>query len=228
MSERILLVEDEPAIAEAVEYALRAEGFDVDSISDGAEALAATTARDYDLLVLDLMLPGVPGLEVCRRLRSKSPVPILIVTAKDAEVDRVLGLEVGADDYVTKPFSMPELMARVRALLRRRALDRSGEDVRLTVGGLSLDLVKHEATIDGEPVAFTRFELKLLALLAANPGRVFSRRQIMRHLWESDYVGDERACDLHISNIRRKIERNPAEPERLVTVRGAGYKLEPL
>jgi two-component system, OmpR family, response regulator RegX3 len=228
MGERILLVEDEPAIAEAVEYALEAEGFDVDALADGEAALEAARERSYDLLVLDLMLPGLSGLEVCRRLRSESAVPILMVTAKDAEVDRVLGLEIGADDYVTKPFSMPELMARVRAVLRRRELDLRGHGAKLAAGGLSLDLVKHEAVVDGATVALTAFELKLLALLASEPGRVFSRREIMRHLWASDYVGDERACDLHVSNIRRKIERDPANPQRLVTVRGAGYKLQPV
>jgi len=228
MAERILLVEDEPAIAEALEYALEAEGFEVDALGDGAEALKAAREREYDLLVLDLMLPGLSGVEICRRLRSESAIPILMVTAKAAEVDRVVGLEIGADDYVTKPFSMAELTARVRALLRRRALDRSGEDVRLTAGSLQIDLVRHLATVDGKPVPLTTFELKLLALLATEPGRVFSRREIMRHLWDSDYVGDERACDLHVSNIRRKIERDPTEPERLVTVRGAGYKLESL
>ena len=227
MGDRILLVEDEAAIAEAVEYALEAEGFDVDALASGEAALEAARERSYDLLVLDLMLPGVSGLEVCRRVRSESAVPILMVTAKDAEVDRVLGLEIGADDYVTKPFSMPELMARVRALLRRRELDR-GRGAKLAAGGLSLDLVRHEALIDGQTVPLTAFELKLLALLATAPGRVFSRREIMRHLWSSDYVGDERSCDLHISNIRRKIERDAANPERLVTVRGAGYKLQPV
>ena len=226
MRERILVVEDERAIAEALEYALESEGFEVDAIGDGDAALEAARQHDYDLVVLDLMLPGVPGGEVCRRLRDESPIPILMVTAKDTEADRVLGLEIGADDYVTKPFSMPELMARVRALLRRRDLDRRGEDVRLSAGNLHLDLVKHEATVDGKAVPLTTFELKLLALLATEPGRVFSRREIMRHLWDSDYVGDERSCDLHVSNIRRKLERDPAEPERLVTVRGAGYKLE--
>jgi two-component system, OmpR family, response regulator RegX3 len=228
MAERILVVEDEPAIADAVEYALAAEGYEVDALGDGAEALEAARRRDYDLLVLDLMLPGLSGVEVCRRLRRESPIPILMVTAKDTEVDRVLGLEIGADDYVTKPFSMPELMARVRALLRRRDLDRQREDVRLSAGGLHLDLVRHQATVDGEAVPLTTFELKLLALLATEPGRVFSRDEIMRHLWDSDYVGDERSCDLHVSNIRRKLERDPANPERLVTVRGAGYKLESL
>jgi two-component system, OmpR family, response regulator RegX3 len=228
MAERILIVEDEPAIAEALEYALEAEGFEVDAVDDGSVALEAARERDYDLLLLDLMLPGLAGAEVCRRLRSESAVPIMMVTAKDAELDRVLGLEIGADDYVTKPFSMPELLARVRALLRRRELDRGGENVRLSAGALTLDLVGHTASIGDETVPLTSFEFKLLALLASDPGRVFSRREIMRHLWDSDYVGDERACDLHVSNIRRKIERDPAEPERLVTVRGAGYKLEPV
>jgi two-component system, OmpR family, response regulator RegX3 len=228
MAERILVVEDEEAIAEAVEYALDAEGFEVDTAADGNEALAAARTTPYDLLVLDLMLPGLSGVEVCRRLREESPVPILMLTAKDAEVDRVLGLEVGADDYVTKPFSVPELVARVRALLRRRRLDSNVGGTKLRVGDLELDLIKHLAAVDGEPVTLTAFELKLLALLASEPERVFSRREIMRHLWDSDYVGDERACDLHVSNIRRKIERDPSSPERLLTVRGVGYKLQPL
>ena len=228
MPEKILVVEDEPAIAEAVEYALEAEGFDVDALGNGDQALTATREREYDLLVLDLMLPGLSGIEVCKRLRSESAIPILIVTAKDAEVDRVVGLEIGADDYVTKPFSMPELIARVRALLRRRELDTRQSGVKLSAGALQIDLVRHEATIDGGAVPLTAFELKLLALLATEPGRVFSRREIMRHLWDSDYVGDERACDLHVSNVRKKIERDPGRPERLVTVRGTGYKLEPL
>jgi two-component system response regulator RegX3 len=226
MADRILLVEDEPAIADAIEYALEAEGFGVDVAGDGNLALRRATTEPYDLLVLDLMLPGLSGLEICRRVRDESAVPILMLTAKDTEVDRVLGLEVGADDYVTKPFSVPELVARVRALLRRRELDSRERGARLRVGGLEVDLTRHEATVDGTAVRLTAFELKLVALLASEPERVFSRREIMRHLWESDYVADERACDLHISNIRRKIERDPANPERLVTVRGAGYKLQ--
>jgi two-component system response regulator RegX3 len=228
MPNRILVVEDEPAIADAVEYALEAEGFDVDAVDDGNVALERALAEAYDLLVLDLMLPGLSGVEVCRRLRQESPVPILMLTAKDGEVDRVLGLEVGADDYVTKPFSVPELVARVRALLRRRELDSTRDGARLQIGDLALDLAKHEAWVGGERVPLTVFELKLLALLAGEPGRVFSRREIMRHLWNSTFVGNERACDLHVSNIRRKIERDPSQPERLLTVRSAGYKLEPL
>jgi two-component system response regulator RegX3 len=175
--------------------------------------------------VLDLMLPGVSGIEVCRRLRGESAVPILILTARDAEVDRVLGLEAGADDYLTKPFSMSELLARVRAILRRRRLDEAEAHPTREVGGLRLDLERYEVTVEGEPVRLTHSELKLLVFLARDPGRVYSRREIMQHLWESEYVGDERAADLHVSNIRRKIERDPENPERLVTVRGAGYKL---
>ena len=228
MPNRILVVEDEPAIADAVEYALEAEGFDVDAVGDGNVALERARAEAYDLLVLDLMLPGLSGVEVCRRLREDSPVPILMLTAKDGELDRVLGLEVGADDYVSKPFSVPELVARGRALLRRRELDTRGAIARLRVGDLELDLSKHEARVGDERVPLTAFELKLLALLAGEPERVFSRREIMRHLWDSSFVGDERACDLHVSNIRRKLELNPARPERLVTVRGVGYKLQPV
>jgi DNA-binding response OmpR family regulator len=224
----ILVVEDEPALADAVGYALRGDGHEVESVEDGESALAAATERRFDLLVLDLMLPGVSGIEICRRLRSESAIPILMLTARDAEVDRVLGLEAGADDYVTKPFSMAELLARVRAILRRRELDANEAHPARDVGGLHLDLERYEATVEGEPVQLTQSELKLLALLSRDPGRVYSRREIMQHLWESDYIGDARAADLHISNIRRKIERDPENPERLLTVRGAGYKLVPV
>jgi two-component system, OmpR family, response regulator RegX3 len=225
VSARILVVEDEPALADAVGYALRGEGHEVDTVEDGERAMQVARERPYDLLVLDLMLPGVSGIEVCRRLRHESPVPILMLTARDAEVDRVLGLEAGADDYVTKPFSMIELLARVRAILRRRRLDAQEAQPQREIGGLRLDLERYEASVNGEPVQLTQSELKLLALLSRDPGRVYSRRQIMQHLWNSDFVGDERAADLHVSNIRRKIERDPEHPERLVTVRGAGYKL---
>jgi two-component system response regulator RegX3 len=226
MPGRILVAEDEAAIAESLSYALREESYEVDTVGDGAEALSAAREQPYDLVVLDLMLPGLSGMEVCRQLRDTSPIPILMLTAKDTEVDRVLGLEVGADDYVTKPFSMAEVVARVRALLRRRELDSAGFGATLAVGDLVVDLVQHQATVDGKVVPLTAFELKLLALLAGEPERVFSRRDIMRHLWDSDHVGDERSADLHVSNIRHKIERDPANPERLVTIRGAGYKLQ--
>ncbi|HSC51562.1 MAG TPA: response regulator transcription factor [Gaiellaceae bacterium] len=222
---RILVVEDEPALADAVGYALRAEGHEVERVEDGEQALEAVAAAPFDVLVLDVMLPGISGVEVCRRVRAQSAVPIVMVTARDAVVDRVVGLEVGADDYVSKPFAMTELLARVRAVLRRRELDAGEAQPVRNVGALHLDLERYEATVDGKAIQLTPSELKLLALLARDPGRVFSRREIMQHLWESEYIGDARAADLHVSNIRRKIERDPENPERLVTVRGAGYKL---
>jgi two-component system response regulator RegX3 len=225
MSPRILVVEDEPALADAVGYALRGDGHEVEAVSDGESALTVASGQPFDLLVLDLMLPGVSGIEVCRRLRGESAIPILMLTARDSEVDRVLGLEAGADDYVTKPFSMSELLARVRAILRRRELDAHQAHPTRDIGELHLDLERYEATVEGRPVSLTQSELKLLALLSRDPGRVYSRREIMQHLWESDYIGDARAADLHVSNIRRKIERDPENPERLLTVRGAGYKL---
>jgi DNA-binding response OmpR family regulator len=222
---RILVVEDEPTLADAVSYALRGEGHDVEAVGSGEEALDAARQRPFDVLVLDLMLPGVSGIEISRRLRGESAIPILMLTARDAEVDRVLGLEAGADDYVTKPFSMSELLARVRAILRRRELDAHEAHPTRDVGALHLDLERYEATVEGKPVQLTPSELKLLVLLSRDPGRVYSRREIMQHLWESDYIGDARAADLHVSNIRRKVERDPENPERLLTVRGAGYKL---
>ena len=225
---RILLVEDEPALADAVGYALRADGHEVETVDDGERALAAAAAVEFDAIVLDVMLPGVSGIEVCRKLRSGSAVPILMLTARDAEVDRVVGLEAGADDYITKPFSMNELLARVRAILRRRELDAAEAHPTRAVGGLVLDLERYEASVEGEPVQLTPSELKLLSLLGREPGRVYSRREIMQHLWDSDYIGDARAADLHVSNIRRKIERDPDDPQRLLTVRGAGYKLVPV
>lgn len=221
---RILVVDDEPAIADAVSYALREEGFDVDALGDGVAALQAARARAYDLLILDLLLPGVPGLEVCRTLRAESDLPILMLTAKDAEVDRVQGLELGADDYVVKPFSLAELVSRVRAILRRRELDRGSGSVR-SLGDLEIDLTLHAVRIADVQVHLTPSEFRLLAFLAAAPGQVRTRRAVMQQLWQSSYVGDERACDVHVSNLRRKIESDPAKPVRLLTVRGVGYRL---
>jgi two-component system response regulator RegX3 len=229
VTERILVVDDEPAIVDAVSYALEGEGYDVASRADGEAALTAALDEPFDLVVLDLMLPKLSGTEVCRRLRAESDVPIVMLTAKDAEVDRVLGLEIGADDYVTKPFSIAELVSRVRALLRRRELDRAGRGYAFKrVGSLTLDLARYKVSLDDGEVLLTPSEFRLLALLAEEPERVYSRREIMQHLWESSYVGDERACDIHISNLRRKLEANPDEPERIVTVRGVGYKLMPV
>jgi len=226
MTERILLVEDDPAMVETVSYALRAEGFDLDVVGDGDQAVTRALSEHYDLLLLDVSLPGLSGVEVCRRVRDESIVPIVMVTARDAEVERVLGLESGADDYVTKPFSLAELVSRVRAILRRRRLDATPATTSLRrVGELELDLIRHRARIEGRPLPLTPSEFRLLALLAEDPERAVSRREIMQHLWESSFVGDQRACDTHILNIRRKLERDPARPSRLVTVRGLGYQL---
>jgi two-component system response regulator RegX3 len=229
VSPRILVADDELAILDAVSYSFRREGFDVDTVEDGIAALAASRQQPYDLVVLDVMMPGLSGMDACRSLRTESDVPILLLTAKDSELDRVLGLELGADDYVTKPFSMSELVSRVRAILRRRELDRAagGAAVR-QVGGVTVDLGRHEVHVDGQPVHLTPSEFKVLALMAEEPERVFTRRQVMEHLWQSPYIGDERACDVHVSNLRRKIERDPANPERLLTVRAIGYKLVPV
>ena len=194
-------------------------------LEDGEAGLEAARTDGYDVVVLDLMLPGLPGGEVCRRIRAESAVPIIMLTARGGELDRVLGLEIGADDYVTKPFSMAELIGRIRAILRRRELDRPGGGATLRVGSLELDPMRHEARVDGEPKRLTPSEFKLLRLLAEQPERVFSRREIMQHLWDTEYVGDQRACDLHVSNLRQKLERDPTSPERIVTVRGVGYKL---
>ena len=223
----VLVVDDDPGVLDVVSFMLRREGYDVDEETEGAAALAAARDRRYDIVILDVMLPGMSGTDVCRELRAESDVPILMLTARDAEIDRVLGLELGADDYVTKPFSAVELLSRVRAILRRRELDRAngiGAAVR-DLGGLHIDLGRHEVLVDGNRVHLTLSEFKVLALLAAQPDAVVSRRELMQHLWASEHVGDEHACEVHISNLRRKIERDASQPQRLVTVRGLGYKL---
>ena len=222
----ILLVDDDPGVLDVVAFMLRREGFDVDEERDGTAALERALGNGYDIVILDVMLPGMSGTDVCRELRSESDVPILMLTARDAEIDRVLGLELGADDYVTKPFSTAELLSRVRAILRRRELDRATGGVTLRrLGGLQIDLGRHEVSVDGDRVHLTPSEFKVLSLLAEQPERVVSRRELMQHLWASEHVGDEHACEVHISNLRRKIERDATQPERLVTVRGMGYKL---
>ena len=225
-SETVLVVEDEPAIRDLLRLHLGLAGFTIKEAGDGRTGLTLARAERFDVVILDVMLPGVSGTDVCRALRAESDVPILMLTARDAETDRVLGLELGADDYVTKPFSTAELLSRVRAMLRRRELDRAigGATVR-KLGGLQIDLGRHEVLVDGERVHLTLSEFKVLALLAEQPESVVSRRELMQHLWASEHVGDEHACEVHISNLRRKIERDPTQPERLVTVRGSGYKL---
>jgi two-component system response regulator RegX3 len=225
MSARVLLADDEPDIVAPVAYALRAEGFDVDSVGDGEQALEAARAGGYDVVILDVMMPKLSGTEVCKRLRATSIVPIIMLTAKDAEVDRVLGLELGADDYVTKPFSARELVSRIRAVLRRGELERSAGGATIRAGDVEIELASHKVTVGGRDVRLTPSEFKVLALLARDPNRVFSRWQIMEHLWDAPYVGTARAADVHVSNLRRKIEDDPGNPRRVVTVREAGYKL---
>ena len=223
---QILVVEDEPAIRRAVSYALRQAGFEVDCVEDGESALTVGREQLYDVVILDLLLPGVQGIDVCRLLRAESSVPIIVLTARDTETDRVLCLELGADDYVTKPFSTAELVSRVRAILRRRELDRADPRTAIReVGALRLDLARHEVFLDGTLVHLTPSEFKLLALLADEPERVVSRREIVQHLWDSAYVGNESICEVHVSNLRRKLERDRRRPERILTIRGVGYKL---
>ena len=228
-SGRILIADDEPSVRDSVSYALKQEGFDVTLAVDGddADTKLEGTEPGFDLLILDIMMPGRSGLDLCREVRGRSPIPIILLTAKDAEVDKVVGLEVGADDYVTKPFSVRELLGRVRAQLRRRELDRGGglEGSRISAGAVSIDLARHLVTVRGRPVNLTRSEFQVLRLLAGNQGQVFSRREIMEELWQSEFNGDVRACDVHISNLRQKIEGDPQVPELVLTVRGVGYKL---
>ena len=222
---RILLVEDEPSLVETVRYALEREGFGVIVARDGQEALDRFAMEPPDLVILDLMLPVVSGLDVCRRIRETSTVPIVIVTAKDAEADKVAGLELGADDYVTKPFSVRELVSRVRANLRRSQMtvpDAAGEV--LTGGPIRLDAARHEVTVRGDPVAFPPKEFELLESFLRSPGRLLTRERLIQRIWGGDYVGDTKTLDVHVKRLRQKIERDPHEPEHLLTVRGLGYK----
>ena len=223
----ILVVDDELALRQTLKRSFSLDGHKVVEVATGEAAIDRATTDPFDMVLLDVALgPGIDGYDVCRELRARrNVVPIIMLTARDAEADAVLGLEAGADDYVAKPFSMAELVSRVRAILRRRRLDRKGDTSSLHVGALTLDLLRHTVTLEGRSFVVTASELKLLALLAAQPGRVFGRREIMQHLWDSSYVGDERAADVHVKNVRRKIEHDPGRPQRLLTVRGAGYKL---
>ena len=227
---RILIADDEPSVRDAVGYALAQEGFEVTLAEDGddADRKIGDDSPRFDLLILDIMMPGRSGLDICREVRARSPVPIILLTAKDAEVDKVVGLEVGADDYVTKPFSVRELLGRVRAQLRRRELDRTSsgrEGKTIDAGSVRIDLARHLVTVRDRAVNLTRSEFQVLRLLAEHPGQVFSRLEIMEELWQSEFSGDVRACDVHISNLRQKIETDPQEPELVLTVRGVGYRL---
>ncbi len=222
----ILVVEDEDAFVEALTIGLKREGFRVHVARDGAEALTMWQAVDPDLVLLDVMLPKVSGIDVCREIRKSSKVPIIMVTAKSAEIDTVVGLEVGADDYVTKPYRLRELVARMRAVLRRAPSD-LGPDVSgevVEVGDVSIDPEAHEVTIRGERVGLPLKEFELLTLLAENAGRVLPRETLIDRVWGHDYVGDTKTLDVHIKRLRSKVEDDPANPTRIITIRGLGYK----
>ena len=222
---RVLIVEDEPSYRETLAYMLGREGFEVVEAADGTEGLAAYDRSGADIVLLDLMMPGLPGTEVCRQLRQRGPVPVIMLTARDSEIDKVVGLELGADDYVTKPFSHRELVARIRAVLRR------GQDVELVpdvveAGGVRMDVERHEVAVDGQPVRLALKEFELLEMLLRNAGRVMTRGQLIDRIWGADYVGDTKTLDVHVKRLRAKLETDPGNPEHLLTVRGLGYKFE--
>jgi two-component system response regulator RegX3 len=222
---KILVVEDEPSLVDALEYGLATEGFDVVTSSDGEESLRLFDRERPDLVLLDVMLPGIPGTEVCKRIRSASAVPIIMLTARDAEIDKVVGLELGADDYVTKPFSMRELTARVRAVLRRGGeSDLPDVSAPLEMRGIRMDPERYEVSARGEPVDLPPKEFALLELLLRNAGRVMTRDLIIDRVWGGDYVGDTKTLDVHIKRLRSRLEEDPREPRLIVTVRGVGYK----
>jgi two-component system response regulator RegX3 len=224
---RILIVEDEPSLAEPLAFLLRREGYETEIAADGRAALAAFDRTGADLVLLDLMLPGLPGTEVCRELRTRSTVPIIMLTAKDTEVDIVVGLELGADDYVTKPYSSRELLARIRAVLRRRVESAADDDHGVVeVGPVRMDVERHAVAVRGAEVPMPLKEFELLELLMRNAGRVLTRGQLIDRVWGSDYFGDTKTLDVHIKRIRSKIEQDPSQPELLVTVRGLGYRFE--
>ncbi len=226
----ILIVEDEESLADPLAFLLRKEGFDVIIAGDGPTALVEFEKNDIDIVLLDLMLPGMSGTDVCKQLRLTSSVPVIMVTARDSEIDKVVGLELGADDYVTKPYSSRELIARIRAVLRRgveqdTGLDGIDEQV-LEGGRVRMDVERHTVTVAGEPVSMPLKEFDLLEYLLRNSGRVLTRGQLIDRIWGSDYVGDTKTLDVHVKRLRSKIEEEPSRPKQLVTVRGLGYKFE--
>lgn len=224
---RILVVEDEEALSEPLAYLLGREGFDAVVVDNGIDAVAEFERNGADLLLLDLMLPGQSGTEVCKQIRQTSQVPIIMLTAKDAEIDKVLGLELGADDYVTKPYSSRELVARIRAVLRRRTDAEEQEDSAVEGGPVRMDIERHVVSVGGAPTPMPLKEFELLEMLLRNAGRVLTRAQLIDRVWGSDYVGDTKTLDVHIKRLRSKIEPDPSHPRYLVTVRGLGYKFEP-
>ena len=223
---RILLVEDEDSFSDPLSYLLGKEGYEVTVADDGLKALAEFDRNGADLVLLDLMLPGASGTEVCRWLGAKSDVPIIMLTAKDSEIDKVVGLELGADDYVTKPYSSRELLARVRAVLRRNVEAESFDESILEAGGVRIDVERHVVSVRGEELSMPLKEFELLEILVRNSGRVMTRGQLIDRIWGEDYVGDTKTLDVHVKRLRAKVEENPSEPQLLTTVRGLGYKFE--
>ncbi|MET1063002.1 MAG: response regulator transcription factor [Aeromicrobium sp.] len=223
---KVLVVEDEASYSEALSYVLRKEGFDVAIAETGPDALTEFDRGGADIVLLDLMLPGLSGTEVCRALRLVSSVPIIMVSAKDTEVDKVVGLELGADDYVTKPYSPRELVARIKAVLRRGATDDVDDNASLESGRVRMDVDRHLVTIDGSETKFPLKEFELLEYFLRNPGRVLTRGQLIDRVWGADYVGDTKTLDVHVKRLRAKIEPDPANPATLTTVRGLGYKYD--
>ena len=222
---RIMLVDDEPLITDSLSYSLRLEGFDVKSVGDGSIALQEILAFQPDLVVLDIMLPGMSGLEICRRLRSQSAIPVIMLTARGEEIDRVLGLEVGADDYLPKPFSFRELLARIRSILRRVELDRQvAQTQSVTLGNLSLDPVARRVFKGDQELQLSAREFDLLSNLMKNAGRALSREELLTEVWGSDWIGDQRTLDVHVRWLRLKVEDDPASPKYIQTVRGHGYR----
>lgn len=227
---KILVVEDEESFVEGLIIGLTREGFSVEVARDGVEALEMFEQMQPDLVLLDVMLPKLSGIDVCRQLRTHSDVPIIMVTAKASEIDTVVGLEVGADDYVAKPYRLRELVARIRAALRRRPQDSSGDEIdaadAITIGDVSVDQTRHEVTVGGELVRLPLKEFELLALLMENAGRVLTREILIDRVWGSDYVGDTKTLDVHIKRLRAKVETDPTAPRKIVTIRGLGYKFD--
>jgi DNA-binding response OmpR family regulator len=220
-----MLVDDEPLITDSLSYSLRREGFDVKAVGDGAIALQEIMAFQPDLVVLDIMLPGMSGLEICRRLRAQSAIPVVMLTARGEEIDRVLGLEVGADDYLPKPFSFRELLARIRSILRRVELDRQiSQTQSVTLGNLTLDPVARRIFKDDQELQLSAREFDLLANLMRNAGRALSREELLSEVWGSDWIGDQRTLDVHVRWLRLKVEDDPASPRYIQTVRGHGYR----
>ncbi|MDX6198069.1 MAG: two-component system, OmpR family, response regulator RegX3 [Actinomycetota bacterium] len=223
---RLLVIEDEPSISEPLAYMLDKEGFEVAVAATGPAGVEEFERSGADLVLLDMMLPGLPGTDVCKALRQSSNVPIIMLTARDSEVDKVVGLELGADDYVTKPFSHRELLARIRAVLRRRSEPEEPMSSALEVGPVRMDVDRHRVTVSGEPVQLPLKEFELLELLLRNAGRVLTRQQLIDRVWGPDYVGDTKTLDVHVKRLRAKVEPEPKSPKHLLTVRGLGYKFE--